>query len=303
MLSDYRALPGAFDELLGATEKLRATVEGMVTSGSAEQFARTQALAEPALLNQGVTFSVYSDSARHREDLPLLPGAAHGLGAADWARLERGLVQRVRALEAFLDDVYGRAAHPEGAVHPGRPGARRRSSYLPAARAASGRPAGVRIHIAGHRPDPRSGRAPSACWRTTCARPSGVSYVLENRLISKRLLPDVLDAARVQPRRPLPGPAGRRAALGLAGRPRTRRSAVVLTPGPYNSAYFEHSFLARTMGARAGAGGRPLRRRRPGLRADHPRPAPGPRHLPAHRRRLPRPGGLPPRQPARACAA
>ncbi|HZX41519.1 MAG TPA: circularly permuted type 2 ATP-grasp protein, partial [Myxococcaceae bacterium] len=85
MLSDYRALPGAYDELLGATGKLRATVEAMLAGGSAEDFARTQALAEASLLNQGVTFSVYSDSRGVEKIFPvcLLPRV---ISASEWAR-------------------------------------------------------------------------------------------------------------------------------------------------------------------------------------------------------------------------
>ncbi|MGZ3447903.1 MAG: circularly permuted type 2 ATP-grasp protein, partial [Myxococcaceae bacterium] len=118
MLSDYRALPGAFDELLGATDKMRATVEAMVGSGSAEQFARTQALAEAALLNQGVTFSVYSDARGVEKIFPvcLLPRV---ISASEWDSLERGLQQRVRALEAFVEDVYAdQRILAEGAIPP-----------------------------------------------------------------------------------------------------------------------------------------------------------------------------------------
>ena len=105
MLSMYHPLPGAFDELLGAGERLRATVEAMLADGSSEEFARTQALAEAALLNQGVTFSVYSDSRGVEKIFPvcLLPRI---ISAAEWSRLERGLQQRVLALEAFVEDVY-----------------------------------------------------------------------------------------------------------------------------------------------------------------------------------------------------
>jgi uncharacterized circularly permuted ATP-grasp superfamily protein len=104
----------------------------------------------------------------------------------------------------------------------------------------------VRIHIAGI----DLVRDPDGVFRVledNLRTPSGVSYVLENRIISKRVIPDVLDAARVEPVDAYP--------TRLADSLRSvspvdpaETSAVVLTPGPYNSAYFEHSFLARTMG-------------------------------------------------------
>ena len=144
MLSQYQPLPGAFDELLGATERLRATLEAMVAGGSAQEFARTQALAEAALLNQGVTFSVYSDSRGVEKIFPvcLLPRI---ISAGEWSRLERGLQQRVLALEAFVEDVYAdQRILADGAIPADV--VLGSAQYLPALRGIRP-PAGVRIHI------------------------------------------------------------------------------------------------------------------------------------------------------------
>jgi uncharacterized circularly permuted ATP-grasp superfamily protein len=246
MLSSYVPLPGAYDETFGAPGEPRPAFRDAVAAIDARvtrDFPRHQALAELALLQQGVTFSVYSDSQGSEKIFPfdLLPRL---VAARDWAELERGLVQRVAALEAFLDDVYGeqrilaeRRIPPELVL--GSQG------YEPRLRGIRP-PRGVRIHVAGI----DLVRDPAGTFRVledNLRCPSGVSYVLENRNLSKRILHDALRFARV--RRVDGYPARLAAALrSVAPHDPDGAFAVVLTPGPYNSAYFEHSFLARTMG-------------------------------------------------------
>jgi uncharacterized circularly permuted ATP-grasp superfamily protein len=245
LFADYRTLPGTYDECFGgdgaARPEFRRCLDALAAH-SPSDFARHQHFAELALLNQGVTFSVYSDQRGSEKIFPfcLVPRL---ISARDWAHLERGLVQRVLALEAFLDDVYGpaRILHEKPLLRELVLGSKGYLSKLHGVKP----PGGVRIHVSGI----DLIRDPSGTFcvlEDNLRTPSGVSYVLENRLLSKRVLPEVLDRARVfgvdsYPER-------------LAG---TLRSvspepgdccSVVLTPGPYNSAYFEHSFLARTMG-------------------------------------------------------
>jgi len=246
LFDGYQPIAGAYDELFAGPAEVRAefrrAAAGLALRDRTE-FARAQGLAERALLNQGVTFSVYSDSRGAEKIFPfcLVPRL---VGSAEWGRLERALTQRVQVIEAFLDDIYG-AQRILGA--PGIPaelilGAK---GYEPKLRGVRP-PGGVRVHVGGI----DLIRDPAGTFRVledNIRCPSGVSYVLENRLLSKRILPDALDKARVH--RVDQYPAKLAAALrSVAPVDPDQAVAVVLTPGPYNSAYFEHSFLARTMG-------------------------------------------------------
>jgi uncharacterized circularly permuted ATP-grasp superfamily protein len=246
LFESYKGLPGTWDELFNERGLPRAAFEraiGTLGERARGDFATCQALAERALLNQGVTFSVYADQRGTEKIFPfcLVPRL---ISAADFDHLERGLMQRVRALELFLDDVYGeQRIFREGVVPADLVLASK--SYFRQLRDV--RPSGgVRLHIAGI----DLVRDPQGVFRVledNLRTPSGVSYVLENRILSKRVLPDCIDAARVQPVDLYPS---RLADMLRSVSPvdPAKTTAVVLTPGPYNSAYFEHSFLARTMG-------------------------------------------------------
>jgi uncharacterized circularly permuted ATP-grasp superfamily protein len=245
LLSQYLPLPGTYDEIfagLGTPRDAFRPAVAALEPRVAGDFARHQALAELALLNQGVTFSVYDDARGSEKIFPfcLVPRL---VAAADWLRLERGLVQRVRALEAFLEDVYG----DQRILEEGRIPAELvlgSKGYQPKLRGV--RRDTVRVHVAGI----DLVRDPAGTFRVledNLRCPSGVSYVLENRLLSKRILPEALDRARVRRVDQYPGRlAG--ALRSVAPADPDAACVVVLTPGPYNSAYFEHTFLARTMG-------------------------------------------------------
>jgi uncharacterized circularly permuted ATP-grasp superfamily protein len=246
LFAKYRPIPGGYDELFAGPGEVRAEFRraaAALEGRSVQEFAHSQALAEKALLDQGVTFSVYSDSRGAEKIFPfcLLPRL---VGAAEWSRLEAGLVQRVRAIEAFLDDLYGPQRILKEKVVP--------AEVVLAAKGYEPKlvgvkpPGGVRVHVAGI----DLIRDPAGTFRVledNLRCPSGVSYVLENRLLSKRIIPEALDKARVH--RVDQYPAKLAAALrSVAPVDPDDAVAVVLTPGPFNSAYFEHSFLARTMG-------------------------------------------------------
>jgi uncharacterized circularly permuted ATP-grasp superfamily protein len=244
LLADYPALPGTFDEMFGPDgprPPFRRVAE-LLDAMTPEEFARAQALAEHALLQQGVTFGVYGDARGTEKIFPfcLLPRL---VAAEDHRKLERGLQQRLRALGMFLDDIYGeQRILADGVIPPEMVlGA---AGYRPTLRGITP-PGGVRIHIAGI----DLIRDPQGTWcvlEDNLRTPSGVSYVVENRLISKRIFPRVFDAARVH--RVDHYPTRLADALRSVSPHAEDCCAVVLTPGPYNSAYFEHSFLARTMG-------------------------------------------------------
>ena len=244
-MDGYPALVGAYDELLEVSGALRFEFRALLGLDrmSPDEFAHTQEMAETALINQGVTFSVYSDNRGMEKVFPvcLVPRV---ISAADWDRLERGLVQRVLALEHFLDDVYTEQRILKAGVIPAEVvlGAKH---FLPALKGIRP-PAGVRIHVSGIDLI-RDGRGVFRVLEDNLRTPSGVSYVLENRLLSKRLIPQLFEAARV--RQVNHYPARLAAALrSVSPVDPDLSTVVVLTPGPYNSAYFEHSFLARQMG-------------------------------------------------------
>ncbi|MDY7231755.1 circularly permuted type 2 ATP-grasp protein [Hyalangium rubrum] len=246
LFDSYTVAPGTFDELFDAAGTPRphfTRLAGLLGVQSREDFARFQALAERALLNQGVTFSVYSDARGTEKIFPfcLIPRI---IAATDWVHVERGLEQRVRALGLFLDDVYGEqrllAEQPEL-----RQFVLGTKLYQPQLRHVRP-PGGVRIHVSGIdliRDEQGTFRVLEDNLRT----PSGVSYVMESRIITKRVIPEVFEQARVRQVDHYPA---RLAETLRAVSPEApeRSTVVVLTPGPYNSAYFEHTFLARTMG-------------------------------------------------------
>jgi uncharacterized circularly permuted ATP-grasp superfamily protein len=251
LFARYAPLATAWDELIaGGGDASHAAVRESLGAALAallavhpEELARAQTLAERSLLNDGVTFSVYDDERGSEKIFPfdLVPRV---VAASSFRRVEAGIDQRIRALEAFLDDVYG-AQRILGS--PGFPrevvlGAKH---YLPELRGVKP-PRGVRIHVAGV----DLIRDPDGVFRVledNLRTPSGVSYVMENRQVTKRVLPRIFAAARV--RRVDHYPARLAETLrAVAPEGVDDPFTVVLTPGPFNSAYFEHTFLARTMG-------------------------------------------------------
>jgi uncharacterized circularly permuted ATP-grasp superfamily protein len=246
LFSEYRPLAGTFDELVdqhGAARPHALPLHRLLSGFAPEELARCQSLAERVLVDQGVTFSVYSDERGTEKILPFCV-VPRILAADEWARLEAGLKQRLAALALFLDDIYGpqrilaeRVIPLEivlGAKH-----------YLPRLRHVLP-PGGVRVHVAGI----DLIRDPTGTFRVledNLRTPSGVSYVLENRNVTKRVLQHVLEYAGV---RQVDGYATELAETlrSVSPRGQDHTQMVLLTPGAYNSAYFEHAFLARMMG-------------------------------------------------------
>jgi uncharacterized circularly permuted ATP-grasp superfamily protein len=246
LLAKYRPLDGTWDELVAPDGTARPHAQrtcALLNAVAATEFARFQSLAELSLYNQGVTFSVYSDQRGTEKIFPLCL-VPRVLGAREWARTEQGLIQRVHALNLFLDDIYGE----QRILSEGRLpadlilGAR---SYHPKLRHLAA-PGGVRIPIAGI----DLIRGPSGELRVledNVRTPSGVSYVVENRRVTKRIFQHSIEMAGVRPVEQYPIELAR-TLRALSPVDPDDAHTVLLTPGSYNSAYFEHTFLARHMG-------------------------------------------------------
>jgi uncharacterized circularly permuted ATP-grasp superfamily protein len=247
LFSGYRPHPSAFDELFaaegGAHPHCKVLVDrlgGLAVS----EFQAKRAAADLAFINQGITFSVYSDRRGIEKIFPfdVIP---RPIAASEWATLEAGLAQRLRALNMFLLDVYhDRRIVQEGVVPEFMIATCK--GYRPEM-AGFTPPGKVYVHVCGTDlvRDP-AGRF--LVLEDNLRTPSGVSYVLENRVVMKRTFPQLFQACRI--RRVEDYPHRLRTALtetapASAGDDPT---VVLLSPGPYNSAYFEHSFLARHMG-------------------------------------------------------
>src|SRR3978361_189122 len=232
----------AFDEMFDAQGNVRGPYKGIFTelapSDASELKARSDALGR-AFIDQGITFSL---SGQERPfPLDLVPRV---ISAAEWTRLERGITQRVKALEKFLDDIYGDQEILRDGVIPRR----LITSCEHFHRQAVGivPPNGVRIHVAGIDLI-RDDRGDFRVLEDNLRSPSGVSYVMENRRTMARVFPNLFATHRV---RTVDDYSSHllRALRNSAATNEADPTVVVLTPGVYNSAYFEHSLLARQMG-------------------------------------------------------
>jgi uncharacterized circularly permuted ATP-grasp superfamily protein len=239
--------PGSFyDEMFDARCRPRpgyGLLARTLSTLPESDLVRRQRVAERALLHMGITFNVYGHEQGTEKILPfdLVPRV---VPADDWAVIERGLVQRVRALNLFIDDLYHRGRIVADGAIP-REIVESAAAYLPGCRGLDP-PRGVWVHVTGT-DLVRDGDGQYYVLEDNLRCPSGVSYVLHNRQVMKRTFPRVFEASRVRPVDAYPSELLR---VLQHVRPRGVASpnVVVLTPGPYNSAYSEHSFLAQQMG-------------------------------------------------------
>ncbi|OLR95373.1 circularly permuted type 2 ATP-grasp protein [Actinokineospora bangkokensis] len=241
-LDPRRPHAGAYDEMFAQDASVRQAYrrlhEQLAASAPGDLTARSEAL-DRALVDQGITFSL---SGQERPfPLDLVPRV---ITAAEWAKLEKGIVQRVRALEAFLADIYGDQQIVRDGVLPRR----LITSCEHFHRSAAGilPPNGVRIHVSGI-DVVRDEEGTFRVLEDNLRNPSGVSYVMENRRTMARVFPDLFAKHRV---RAVGDYAVHllRALRAAAAANVADPNVVVLTPGVHNSAYFEHSLLARQMG-------------------------------------------------------
>lgn len=235
-----------FDEMFGEEGHPRASSKALVQAIDRlppGEMANRQRAAERALLQMGITFNVYGESAGTEKIFPfdLIPRI---VPASEWSRIERGLKQRIYALNLFINDLY----HDQKIL---------KDKILPADIILSSKafrsqcmgfnpPRGIWCHVTGtdlvrH----RDGQIYVLEDNLRC--PSGVSYVVENRAVMKSLFPQVFANSKIRPVANYPIRL-RDVLEHLAPDPMTSPRCVLLTPGIYNSAYFEHSFLAQQMG-------------------------------------------------------
>jgi len=238
---------GFFDEFVDERGDIRPHYRQLAArlgALSPDELGRRERLRDAAFRSAGITFTVYGEDAGLERTFPmdLVPRI---IPAGEWAHVEQGLGQRVTALNMFLDDLYvgERAAVKDQIVPIGlvtsSDGFEREAFGIPV-------PRGARCLVAGIdlvRDDVGTYRV----LEDNLRNPSGISYVLENRAAMTRVLPSVFGTHRVQAVDHYGASllsALRHVAPAAAGDP----CVVVLTPGVYNAAYFEHAFLARQMG-------------------------------------------------------
>lgn len=233
-----------YDELLTPDGLPRhPALSECLASLSAEVLAERQRHAEEELLEKGITFAVYGHNDGNEKIWPF-DVVPRPVAFDEWATIEAGLKQRIRALNLFLDDVYGEGRIMKDKVVPEEL-LKTAKTYRPEC-IGFRPPGGVWTHVVGT-DLVRNHDGTIYVLEDNLRCPSGVSYVLENREIMKRVLPEVFYGSTIAsiedyPERLLD------ALLKTAPEGTINPTAVVLTPGIYNSAYFEHSFLAQQMG-------------------------------------------------------
>ena len=221
-----------------------ARLEDWMRSMPAELRSLKQAEAEDLFRRIGITFAVYGEGGDPDRLIPfdMFPRV---FTAAEWGKLEKGIKQRARALNAFLVDVYGRGE----IIRAGRVPSRLVYQNEAFEKAVVGikPPKGVYSHIVGI-DLVRTGPEDFFVLEDNCRTPSGVSYMLENREIMMRMFPDLFRENRIEPVDRYPELLRRTLASVAPEKCKGEPTVVLLTPGHFNSAYYEHSFLADLMG-------------------------------------------------------
>jgi uncharacterized circularly permuted ATP-grasp superfamily protein len=235
-----------YDEMFDASGQPRAPYQALLTrllDLPADDLHRRQREADAAFLQQGITFTVYGEKGGTERVFPfdLLPRI---LTAAEWSPISRGLTQRMLALNLFLRDIYGPGRILNEGIVP-RELVMTAQHYRREMRGLFQRNE-VRISVAGtdlvRLPD-----GSFAVLEDNLRVPSGVSYMLTNRQVTKRVFPQLFTDYEIQPIDHYS--QALLATLRSIAPPHTMDpTIVVLTPGVFNSAYFEHAFLARQMG-------------------------------------------------------
>jgi uncharacterized circularly permuted ATP-grasp superfamily protein len=245
-LSSYQT-QGFYDEMIDtdgkAREEARLLLE-TIQSLEEGELLRCQRVAEALLLQMGITFNVYGDSAGTERIFPfdLIPRIVR---AEEWDWVERGLKQRIHALNEFIDDIYHDQKILKDKIIPEEI-IKSATFYRPQCQGINP-PGRVWCHITGT-DLVRHGDGQIYVLEDNLRVPSGVSYVLENRDLMKRTFPRVFAGLKVRPVDIYPSKLLEMLESIAPPHASAKPTVVLLTPGMYNSAYFEHSFLAQRMG-------------------------------------------------------
>jgi uncharacterized circularly permuted ATP-grasp superfamily protein len=242
----YNPIGGVWDEMYGADSNVRdhyRKVIEYISKESADDLNKKEELAKSLFMSQGITFTVYNSGEGIEKIFPfdIIPRI---ITASEWAFVERGIKQRLTALNLFLKDIYHNQFIVKDGIVPidiiySCPHFLREMYQLKV-------PYDIYVHISGIdliRDEDGTFYVLEDNLRT----PSGVSYMLENREITKRLFPDLLPQCGVRSVTEYPTILYKNL-LALSPRQISNPTIVLLSPGIYNSAYFEHTTLARLMG-------------------------------------------------------
>ena len=240
--------PSSFDEMIAADGTVREAYQGYRDwyDGQDQGALRRKGKeAEGFFRKTGITFNVYGDNAGEERLIPfdMIPRI---ITAREWRKLTKGIEQRVRALNAFLHDIY----HRQEIVRAGRLPQRliaENAAFLPQM-VGMVPPGGVYTHIVGI-DLVRTGPDEFMVLEDNARTPSGVSYMLENRETMMAMFPELFSKVPVRPVQDYPRRLAKSLAACAPACAGENPVVAVLTPGIYNSAYFEHSFLADQMGA------------------------------------------------------
>ncbi|HEY9260790.1 circularly permuted type 2 ATP-grasp protein [Chitinophaga sp.] len=245
-LNRYQHVSNTWDEMYISDNHLREQyhkIIGYLENESANDLNKKEELAKRLFMSQGITFTVY-DSGEGIEKIFPFDIIPRIITCAEWSFIEKGIKQRLKALNLFLKDVYNNQFIIKDQVIPASliyscPHFLREMHQLNV-------PYDIYIHIAGIDLI-RDYDGTFYVLEDNLRTPSGVSYMLENREITKRLFPDLLPQCKVRSVTEYPAILYKNL-LALSPRPVANPTIVLLSPGMYNSAYYEHTTLARLMG-------------------------------------------------------
>jgi uncharacterized circularly permuted ATP-grasp superfamily protein len=245
LLANYHEQPRVWDEMFaaGGVRDVYRNFVSAIQNLSAEEMSHKDELSRKLFMSQGITFTVYSSGEGIEKIFPfdIIPRI---LEAAEWKHIEAGIRQRLKALNIFLKDIYNQQFIIKDGIVPARliyscPNFVRQMVNVNV-------PFDIYTHISGIDLI-RDHDGTYYVLEDNLRTPSGVSYMLENRSITYRIFPDLLPRNNVRSVKDYPDLLLKNL-VALANRQKSDPTVVLLTPGIYNSAYFEHTTLARLMG-------------------------------------------------------